>query len=333
MAAGLLMLVWALLAPSRAVGAGWLVGFLFWLAIAVGALLLLAIHALTSGKWGWIVSPALRPAAATIPAFLLFGLPVWLSLPGLFPWAHHREAADSGVAQLYLNAPGWSARCLIAIVAWTTLAFLLLRQRGSLRLIGAIGLCVHGVVATMIGIDLILSLDGRFYSTAFAAALTTTQILAALSWVAATGIAPIGEADTAGDVAALMIAAALGSLYLGFSQYLVIWYGNIPERITWYLDRQHGPWLWIDLLAIALSGLLPVFALMRQRWRTNREILALIGYCVLAGLFAHLLWLVAPSFGTMAILSAILALVAIGGPWLALAYAFAAPRLRGSHAI
>ena len=179
----------------------------------------------------------------------------------------------------------------------------------------------------MIGIDWVLSFDGRFYSTAFAAALTTTQILAALSWVAAAGIAPTGGAGKAGDVAGLMIAAALGSLYLGFSQYLVIWYGNIPERITWYLDRQHGPWPWIDLLAIVLSGLLPVFALMRQRWRNDPRISALIGYCVLVGLFAHLVWLVAPRFGTMAILSAILAVVAIGGPWLALAYAFAAPRL------
>ncbi len=332
MAASLLMLAWALLAPSPAVGAGWLVGFLFWLAIAVGALLLLAIHALTSGRWGSIVSPVLRPAAATIPAFLVFGLPVWLSLPGLFPWAHQPEAADPGVARLYLNVPGWSIRSLIAILAWTTLMFLLLRQRGSLRLIAAIGLCVHGVVATIIGIDWILSVDGRFYSTAFAAALTTSQILAALSWVAAAGIAPAGEAGRAGDVAGLMIAAALGSLYLGFSQYLVIWYGNIPERITWYLDRQHGPWPWIDLLAIVLSGLLPVFALMRQRWRTDTGKLALIGYCVLVGVFAHLLWLVAPNFGTMAIPSALLSVVAIGGPWLALAYAFAGPRLGYGHA-
>ena len=98
MAAGLLMLVWALLAPSPAVGAGWLVGFLFWLAIAVGALLLLAIHALTSGRWGWIVVSSAAPGSGNNSGVLVFGLPVWLSLPGLFPWAHHREAADPGVA-------------------------------------------------------------------------------------------------------------------------------------------------------------------------------------------------------------------------------------------
>ena len=331
MLAAVLLLAWAVLAPSQAIAAGWLIGFLFWLGIAVGALTLLAIHALTGGRWGLAARPALAPAAATLPVFGLFGLPLVLALQGLFPWVTNPAAAAPGVADHYLNPAGWIGRAAIAMLGWSLLAVLLLRGTRTQRLTAGLGLCFHAVIVTLIGIDWVLSVAPRFYSTAFGMGVATMQILSALAWVAALRIMPPGGAGKAGDIGGLIIAAALGSLYLGFSQYLVIWYGDIPQRVTWYLDRQSGIWPWIDIAAMALCGLLPFFVLMRQRWRNSPAVLAAIGACVLAGLLLHIVWLLAPAFGLLTLLSAPLAFVAIGALWVALAYGLLAPRLETAH--
>jgi hypothetical protein len=331
LAAGLLLLVWALVAPSPAVGAGWLIGLLFWLGIAVGALTLLAIHALTGGRWGAVCWPVLAPAAASIPSFLLFGVPVLLSLPGLFPWATHPQTAANGVARLYLNPTGWGLRAGIALLGWSLLAFLLLWNSGPRRLIAAMGLCFHAVIITLIGIDWLLSIDPRFYSTAFGAALATLQILAALAWLASLRVVPRGGAGKAGDIGGLIVASALGSVYLGFSQYLVIWYGDLPERVGWYIERQSGAWFWVDAAAIALSGILPIFALMRQRWRNDPAVLACFGACVLVGVFLHIVWLLAPHYGPLTVLAALLSMLAIGALWVTLTYGLLAPRLEAMH--
>ena len=178
-------------------------------------------------------------------------------------------AAAPGVADHYLNPAGWIGRAAIAMLGWSLLAVLLLRGTRTQRLTAGLGLCFHAVIVTLIGIDWVLSVAPRFYSTAFGMGVATMQILSALAWVAALRIVPPGGAGKAGDIGGLIIAAALGSLYLGFSQYLVIWYGDIPQRVTWYLDRQSGIWPWIDIAAMALCGLLPFFVLMRQRWRNS----------------------------------------------------------------
>ncbi|MGE0223281.1 MAG: hypothetical protein AB7F35_08480 [Acetobacteraceae bacterium] len=331
--AALALLGWALIAPSPVIGVGWLIGFLFWLGIAVGALVLIAIHAVTGGRWGATCWPVLAPAAASIPIFLLFGLPVAFILPTLFPWASDPSQAGQGVAALYLNPEGWWLRAGIALIAWSLIALVLLRRRNRPhRLLAAIGLVVHAVIITLVGLDWILSLDPHFYSTDFGATLAILQILAALAWTAALRVVPSGGRGRVGDIGGLIIATSLGSLYLGYSQYLVIWYGDLPDRIKWYMDRQDGVWFWVDAFAILLANLVPFFILIRQRWRDDSDTVGLAGGCVLAGLFVHFVWLLAPAFGALAVLSALLALVAIGALWVTLAYGLLAPRLEDAHA-
>ena len=246
LAGSLLLAIWAGLALVPAIAAGWLVGFLFWLCVAVGALLLLAIHAVTAGRWGHGALPALRPAAATIPLFLLLILPILLSvfLASLPPT--HRLPHD--VAAAAPPGSGWSVRGFGALLVWSVLGFLLLRGHGPRRLIAAIGLCLHGMIITLVGIDWILSVAATSIRRHLARQSPLCISLAALGWIAIAAVVPSGGAGKAGDIGGLLIAAALGSLYLGFSQYLVVWYWEYARTVSWYLDRQHGLWLWIDLL-------------------------------------------------------------------------------------
>ncbi len=309
------LLGWAVLAPSAALGAGWLIAMLFWLGIALGALALLAVGTLTGGRWLAAMRPGLAPAAATVPAFLLVGLPLLPAMRGLYPWVTQPEAAAPGVAALYLNPAGWLLRSALALAGWSVLA-LLLRRDGAPRLVAALGLCFHAVAVSMVGMDWVVSATPRFVSTAFGTALAVTQMFAALAWVAVLRVVP---AARAADLGALLLAATLGTLYLGFAQYLVIWYGNLPAQVPWYVARQASWWGWLDGAAVALSALLPFGVLLRQRWRADPGALQRVGGAVLVGLLLHLAWLVAPGHGLAALLAAGLAVVAIGGGWLALA--------------
>ncbi len=322
--AGLVLGVWALLAPAGAPVAGWLIGLAFWGLIALGAMTLLAIQALTGGRWGGALWPALAPAAASLPVFLPLVVPLLLGLPAIYPWVTDPGVTvHPDVARLYLNPAGFSVRALAAVAGWSTIALLLvlLRGGGFRTLVAALGLVFHFVATTALALDWLLSLDPHFKSTAFGMAALVTQLLAALAWAAMLRPEPEGAAKgRAGDLAALLMATALGGLYLGFSQYLVAWYGDLPAKAEWFLLRQGWGWLTLQAASLLLAGLLPFAALLLARIRRSPAALARLGSCVLAGILAHLMWIVAPAFGAAALLTGLLGVLAVGGLWVGVAY-------------
>ncbi|MFC4167013.1 hypothetical protein [Teichococcus aestuarii] len=331
---GLALLLWPAARPALA--AGWLAALLFWLGIALGALALLAIHALTGGRWGTALRPVLAPAAGSLPLFLPLALPLLLSLGVLYPWVAEPElAGHPDVARLYLNAAGFILRTGLALLLWSALAWLLLRlEQGPARQgVAALGLVLHGVAVTLLGFDWVLSLAPHFHSTAFGLSLLVSQLLAALAWAAL--CRGTGE-DAAADLGGLLLAAVLGALYLGFSQYLVIWYGNLPHKAAWYLARQASPWLWLEALSLLLSGLLPLLVLLPGGLRRSPAAQARLAPWLLAGLSLHHAWLVAPAAGPWSLPAAALAMLSMGGLWLGLAYrplaAWLAPAPQGRAA-
>jgi hypothetical protein len=328
--AGLLLFAWSLLAPTPGpILAGWLVGVLFWMAIALGAFAWLATHALTGGQWGVTLWPALAPATATLPLFALLLLPLALQLGDVYPWVGAGSDRPE-VARLWLNETGFIARGLVAVIGWSVLGLLLVQAGPRPRpVIGIIALLFHGVIITGISLDWILSIEPHFPSTAFPADIAVHQLLAALAWAAVIRVAPPGGRGGAGDLGALMLACVLGAAYLGFAQYLVIWYGNLPERITWYLERQNTLWWLVDAVAIALMAVLPFLALIVTAVRNHPGRLALVGACVLAGEALNLAWMVCPPFGALSLPAALLGIIVVGGLWVALGFGLFAPRLMG----
>ncbi|MDO9708768.1 hypothetical protein [Paracraurococcus lichenis] len=328
LAAGALLLLWGLAAPRLALG-GLLAGLLFWLGLALGAYALLAVHALTGGRWLAPLFPVLAPATATLPVFALLALPLLLDPAAVWPWvADPGLARHPDVARWYLNLPGFVARSVVALAGWSLLGLLLVGSGGRRPAIGAPALLFHGVAVTILGLDWMLSLDPEFRSTAFAMWLGLQQVLAALGWCALLGTEPEGGRGKAGDLAQLLIAAALGAAYLGFAQYLVAWYGNLPDKATWYLQREALPWILLEAASLALSAVLPVLALLSGAARRSPRRLAWVGGAVLAGVLLHMLWLVGPPFGPLAIPAGLLGTAAVGGIWLGLAGGPFAARLR-----
>ncbi len=318
-AAALTLLLCGIVAPGLALS-GWLAGLVFWLGIALGAFALLAIHALTGGLWLAPLFPVLAPAVATLPVFALLALPLLPGAAALWPWvADPSVVPRATVAQWYLNLPGFALRGAVALAGWSVLGLLLVRSGARRPGLGAPALIFHAFAVTLLGVDWILSLDPHFRSTVFGAALGVTQILAALAWAALLEPEPAGFRGKAGDLARLIMAAALGAVYLGFAQFLVAWYGNLPYKAAWFLKREELPWILLEGASVALSAILPVAALLPAVLRRSPRMLAWVGAGVLLGVWLHLVWLVGPPFGPWAIASAALGTLAVGGIWTGLA--------------
>ena len=314
--AGLIgMVVFLLLAPRDA-AAGWLIAFLFWSGIPLGGLLALLIHMLTGGRWGIRFAAEFLAAAAAIPLMALLAVPMLSTLPTLYPWVFGHGSVRADVAAWYLNPPFFIGRTALAFCGWTLLVFLLPRLTGAAATVAAgVGLIFYGVMICVLGTDWVLSLEPNFVSTSFGATLAFTQLASALAW---TAIVARDDGDPAfADLGGLLLAALLGLTYINFMAVLVIWYGDVPERVAWFVVRMRGPWLMLAWLAFIIGSAVPILALFLGRWRRSPHALRLIAGIALCGIALYDCYLVAPAFGGPALGAALLALSTIGALFIA----------------
>ena len=314
--AGLIgMGIFLVFAPKAAAG-GWLIAFLFWSGIPLGSLLALMIHALTGGRWGYRFAPEFLTAAAAIPLMALLVVPVLAALPTFYPWVFGHGRAHADVAAWYLNAPFFIGRTAIAFAAWTALAFLLPRLSGpAAPIVAGVGLIFYGLMICVLGYDWVLSLEPNFVSTSFGATLAFVQLASALAW--AMVVARDDNDPAFADIGGLLLAALLGITYINFMAVLVTWYGDVPTRIFWFVERTHWPWTLIAGLAFIFGSVAPIFSLFLGRWRASPRALRVIGLMTLAGIALYDVYLVAPAFDVLALGAAALALIVIGALFVA----------------
>jgi len=313
-AAGLLALL-ALLALAvllpQAAAAGWLVIFVFAGLVPLGALLILMVGRLTGGLWVESLSPVLRPAALLLPLLCLIALPLALGLWQIYPWLQGHPEVREPVRALFLNLPLFAVRAVVALAGWAILSRLIPQGRGG-QVLAGLGLLFHAVIMTLVSVDWLLSIDPTFMPSAFAADLIIKQILAALAFCALIGPEP-DDGKVPHDLGGLLLAATLGSAYFVLMQYMIIWYGDLPETSRWYLVRGDRLGTTLILLALLFGALLPLPALLFERVRHHRVGLRWVGGSVLFGLFCWLCWVVTPAFGMEALGAAVLGLVALAG--------------------
>jgi hypothetical protein len=306
----LLALAVGLAADPKSVMQGWLIAFVFVSGIPIGSLVLLLIHQLTRGRWGTALAPVLMPAASMVPLVAIAFLPLAFALPAPYRWASDASVLRPAVAHIYLNQPAFLLRSAVALLGWSVLAVAVVRERCPMLMAG-LGLVFHAIVISFVAVDWILSIDSRFSSSAFAAAIAIQQLLSALSFTAIAGAA--GRKEIAADLASLIMATLLGTVYLGLMSFIVIWYGNLPDKAAWYLLRGRDGWQWLIAAAVVIGALIPLCLLLKQSFRQSRGALRLIGSLILLGIFLHVVWLIAPAFGSAAIVAASSATVALIG--------------------
>ena len=314
LAAAVLLGAGAILRPS-AVAMGWLVGFAFWSSLPIGALVLALIHETTGGRWGLAAAPTLRLFCLCALLLPLFFIVLAFSVPLIYPWTREGASTAPDVARLMLNAPLFAAYGLVALLGWTAIALLL--AAGRLGLLGAsLSLVFHGVAVSVVSVAWLLSVDPRFTDSAFGTEIAVQQILFALAAIAV--LAPARAIALAeGDIAALLLASALGAFYLGLMTFIVKWYGDQPDDAAWYLARAHGLAFALLVGALVFGAAVPIAACAWERLRTSVRAMRLVGLCTMLGIFLHDLWLVNPTI--FAVLTAFASVAVMAGLSLGLA--------------
>ena len=294
----------------------YLAGFLFWLGIPLGCLVIVMLHHLSGGAWGIVVRRVAEAAAATLPMLALLFVPIALGARALFVWARPEAVAADPLLQekhVYLNVPFFLARALVYFVAWSAVARLLdrwSRERDvspdadprRFRLAAGPGLVVYGLTVTFAAIDWGMSIDPHWYSTVYPPMFGVGQVVSGFAFVITVAIL-LGDREPFGrllhpanliDLGNLLLTFVLLWAYLSFAQFLLIWAANIREEVTWYVAREQPGWLGVALVLIALHFALPFALLLQRAVKRNRTALATVAVLLLVMRLVDNFWLVAP---------------------------------------
>jgi len=287
-------LIGLLVAPSAFFGA-WLAALAVWLGWPLGSMALVLTHALTGGRWGSAIRPALLAGVLTMPLLLPAVIPWIAGLHSLYPWLQ-TETASKLTNRLYLNLPFLVIRGVTYLVVWFGLAALTLRGRAMSRLAPA-GLILLALTFTFAAIDMTESLDPSFSSSAYGMIAAAGAVLLALSIaILLTGAA--APPETLADLGKILLGLTVLWAYLAFMQFLIVWESNLSAEAPWYVVRSRGDWGAVIALIALVHFLLPFALLLSPRLQRSR-----IGILLVAAMLAVMeivrgLWLVLPALRT-----------------------------------
>jgi hypothetical protein len=322
----------------------YLVAYLFWIGLTLGAMSILMLHLLASGAWGYLIQPALEAGSKTMWLMAVLFLPLIAGLPFLYPWARPEVVAADPVLQHkapYLNVPFFLIRAVLYFLVWLLLTRVLTRwahspkytldpvYRRRRQRISALAIIVYVLTVTFASIDWIMSLEPHWVSTIFGFLIVSAQALGGLALgiallpalVQVEPVARLTNPQRFRDLGALFLSLVVFWAYVAWSQYAIIWSGTIPREVTWYLSRSSGGWTWVFIAVLAVQFILPFAVLLSLRAKENLRIISRLSLAILAIRWADIWWTVAPSFHPQGISFHWLDLVlpiAIGGIWIAL---------------
>jgi len=321
----------------------WLVAFLFFLSLALGALYFVLIHFATQAGWGIVVRRLAENTMGTLPLFALLFVPVLLGMTELFPWVHgiaeDKDHVLVGKAP-YLNTSFFLGRALIYFALWSAIAMFYLRRSRrqdatreaaisvGLRRFSGPAVIVLALTQTFAAVDWIMSLDPTWYSTIFGvywfagsfvsffAAVTLMVVLLRRAGL----MTDVVGLEHFHDLGKLLFAFTVFWAYIGFSQYFLIWYGNIPEETIFFRHRLVGSWSAVSSLLAAGHFVVPFFFFMPRTIKRKPALLAAGAAWMLAMHVVDIYWLVMPALhpqGFAIGLADVAAFLAVGGLFVA----------------
>jgi hypothetical protein len=323
----------------------WLVSFLFFLSLALGALFFVLIQYAAQGGWGIVLRRIGETTFAMLPVMAALFLPLVFGLRDLYSWAVPGAAEHNALLRWkepYLNVPFFLIRAALYFGLWSFIAVMYYRgSRGQdatgdpgvsarLRRFAGPAIIVLALTQTFASVDWIMSLTPLWYSTMFGVYFFAGSFVGfiALLSVAAAAMRRAGLLDTVisaehlHDVGKLLFGFTVFWAYIAFSQFFLVWYANLPEETTWYMARMQGSWMTVSVFLMAGHFAAPFFYLMGRAVKRKDATLAVGGAWLLAMHFLDLYWQVMPTLHPEGIRPSILdvaALVAIGGCFVAAA--------------
>ena len=315
--------------------------YIFVLGITAGSLSWLMLQYLTGGAWGVVIR---RPAEAAVRTFQLLALlfiPIALGTSSLYSWTQPTTDATLLVKQArYLNVPFFLVRAAVFFAGWIFLSWFLNRwsaredregpvpANSRMAAISGPGLIFWAFSVTFMSIDWVMSLSPHWFSTMFGLLFVIGQGLSGMAFLVTvlvflSNFRPMSEVLTPRhlhDLGKFLLATVMVWAYFAFSQFLIIWAGNLPEEIPWYVERLRGGWQYVALLLVFGHFALPFALLLSRDLKRNFKLLASIAVFILCMRVVDIYWMVTPdsSKGSLSVSWLDLAgPLGLGGIWLA----------------
>jgi hypothetical protein len=340
--AGLVLCALGLLLDREQFFRSYLVGYMFWLGIALGSMALCMVHHMSGGAWGLVIRRIFEASSRTLPVLALLFIPIVLGMHQLYPWTHADHVQNDEILQhksLYLNVPFFLVRAMLYFAAWIALARQLNRwsleqdtgdavtTTRKMQLLSSGGLVLYGLTITFASIDWVMSLNPHWFSTIFGFIFMGSQGLAALAFTIAVAVllsrhepmSHVYRADHFHDLGKLLLAFVMLWAYFNFSQYLIIYSGNLVEEIPYYVTRTTGGWGVLALILVVFHFALPFALLLSRDLKRSGNRLIAVALGILLMRVLDLFFLVAPEFSTQGFSIHWLDIVApigLGGLWL-----------------
>lgn len=301
----------------------YVVSYTFLISIGVGALFLVALEYVAGAVWSVPIRRIVEFFAAIIPFLAVLVLPLIFNIHELFHWSHPEAVAKDAVLQSkapYLNIEFFIIRVFVMIGLWSLFYFIIARNskkqdetkdqkltKRNIKL-SAIFIPVFAITLSLSAIDWLMSIEPHWFSTIFGVYYFSGTVIAAIAVVTIATVYlkehgylnPKMTNDHLFSLGALQFAFINFWGYIAFSQYLLIWYADLPEETFWILQKWEGNWAIFSILLIIIHFLVPYVALVSQPSKMNPKRLKFISVWLL---FAHLFdlyWLVMPQMPGLA---------------------------------
>jgi hypothetical protein len=342
----LLCALFGLRSPESAQRAfqAYLFSFIYWFSIPLGCMALLMMHHLTGGWWGYPIRRLLEAGTRTCFVMTLLFIPVLFGINKLYPWA--QWAADKPTDPnlhfkvLYLTRNFFVVRSVIYFAIWLTIVYFLNKwsaeqdATGNTRLASVLeafsgpGLILWGIAVTYSAIDWVMSIEPLWFSTIYGFLFMIVEALVAMAFVIfvlrlLSDSEPIKNVVTPSqfnDLGNLMLAFVMLWAYLSFSQFLIIWAGNLKDEIPWYMARAFGGWGALAIFLIVMHFAVPFLLLLQRGVKRRLRVLSVVTAMLVVLTLVDVYWLVVPAFQSerkspQLHPSDFLAVIGIGGIW------------------
>ena len=296
----------------------YLTSLMFWLALGLGGLFFTLVQHATRAGWSIVCRRIAEHAMLTLIPLSILSIPIaFMGVHDLYHWSDtaHLDAVLLA-KEPYLNESFFQIRAVVYMIAWTGLAAVLwmwstkqdtardpVQLTHKMRLLAPFGIMIFALTLTFGALDWMMSLDPHWFSTIFGVYYFAGTVVTIHAFISLVVIAlhrsghlrGVVTAEHFHDLGKMMFGFTVFWAYIGFSQYMLIWYASIPEETDWYAYRAEGDYLTLSLLLIFMRFVVPFFGLMSRKIKRNPKTLTFMAIWVISAQLVDMYWLVHPA--------------------------------------
>lgn len=301
----------------------WLLGFIFWGGLCFGSLGVLMLQYLTGGAWGIVIRRIVEAGSRTLPLVVLLFIPLAIGVytHNIYEWTHMAPTEHAIEARgPFLTTWFWILRSFIYFAVWGVMVYLLnkwgadqdkstsveesrlILEKAS-RFSGPT-MVVYAIVVTFAVVDWIMTLDPHWFSTIWGLLFVAGWALSCFCFSVTILAYLFDKSPMNGvvgkkhfhDLGKLMLALVMVWAYFNFSQFLIIWSGNLPEETSWFLTRMKGAWGYIGVGLILFHFAFPYLLLLKRDLKRQASLLASIAMFILFMRLVDMYYQIGPAY-------------------------------------